>query len=312
MNISIIIPLFNEANSLVVLANEIISVLSGTNYKYEIIFIDDGSSDNSWSVLASLTSKPMIKAVRFKKNLGKSAALDVGFLHATGNVVITMDADLQDDPQEIIALYDMISKDGLHLVSGWKKKRLDPLSKTMPTKLYNWATRLVSGIYLHDFNCGLKAYSLDVAKDIRLSGEMHRYIPLLVKHAGYTKIKEKVVNHRKREYGETKYGGWNRFSNGLLDLISISFLHKFGKSPMHLFGFLGLAFFIIGCVIAIYLTYAKYVLYQFNMTDRPLFYLGILCMILGSQLFLSGFLGELIIKNQPINHNNNISEKSGF
>ena len=312
MNLSIVIPLFNEADSVKVLADEIMAVLSVTHYKYEIIFIDDGSTDTSWSVLTSLASKPMIKAIRFKKNLGKSAALDTGFLHATGKVVITMDADLQDDPKEIIDLYKMIIHDGYHLVSGWKKTRLDPLSKTIPTKLYNWATRIMSGIYLHDFNCGLKAYALDVVKDIRLSGEMHRYIPLLVKNAGYNKIKEKVVNHRKRTYGDTKYGGWNRFSNGLLDLISISFLNKFGKSPMHLFGFLGISSFIIGFLIAVYLTYAKFVLQQFNMTDRPLFYLGILCMIIGSQLFLSGFLGELIIKNQSIDYNHNISEKSGF
>jgi len=312
MNLSIVIPLFNEADSVKVLADEIMAVLSVTHYKYEIIFIDDGSTDTSWSVLTSLASKPMIKAIRFKKNLGKSAALDTGFLHATGKVVITMDADLQDDPKEIIDLYKMIIHDGYHLVSGWKKTRLDPLSKTIPTKLYNWATRIMSGIYLHDFNCGLKAYALDVVKDIRLSGEMHRYIPLLVKNAGYNKIKEKVVNHRKRTYGDTKYGGWNRFSNGLLDLISISFLNKFGKSPMHLFGFLGISSFIIGFLIAVYLTYAKFVLHQFNMTDRPLFYLGILCMIIGSQLFLSGFLGELIIKNQSIDYNHNISEKSGF
>ena len=190
MNLSIVIPLFNEADSVKVLADEIMAVLSVTHYKYEIIFIDDGSTDTSWSVLTSLASKPMIKAIRFKKNLGKSAALDTGFLHATGKVVITMDADLQDDPKEIIDLYKMIIHDGYHLVSGWKKTRLDPLSKTIPTKLYNWATRIMSGIYLHDFNCGLKAYALDVVKDIRLSGEMHRYIPLLVKNAGYNKIKE--------------------------------------------------------------------------------------------------------------------------
>ena len=312
MNLSIIIPLLNEAESIKVLANEIDVVLSKTNYKYEVIFIDDGSDDDSWVVIMSLMTNPSIKGIRFKKNLGKSSALDVGFLHASGQVVITMDADLQDDPNEILDLYDMIVNDGCHLVSGWKKKRLDPLSKTIPTKLYNWTTRIVSGIYLHDFNCGLKAYSLDVVKDIRLSGEMHRYIPLLVKHAGYNRIKEKVVNHRRRTYGQTKYGGWNRFSNGLLDLISISFLHRFGKNPMHLFGLLGFAFFLIGFVIAVYLTYAKFMLNQFNMTNRPLFYLGILCMIIGSQLFLSGFLGELIIKNQPINHNSNISEKTGF
>jgi glycosyltransferase involved in cell wall biosynthesis len=313
MDLSIIIPAFNEEESIKVLFEEIQSVLSSKNYIYEIIIIDDGSTDKTWSVIKSLIlQNTNIKAVRFKKNVGKSAALDVGFSCAMGLVVITMDADLQDDPSEIPELYDMILHDGYHLVSGWKKRRLDPLSKTIPTKLYNWATRWMSGISLHDFNCGLKAYALDVIKDIRLSGEMHRYIPLLVKNAGYKKIGEKVVNHRKRTYGVTKYGGWNRFSNGLLDLISISFLHKFGKSPMHLFGFLGMFCFFVGFLIASYLTYAKYFLSEYNMTDRPLFYLGMLCMIIGSQLFLSGFLGELIIRNKPIDHTRKINEKLGF
>ena len=206
----------------------------------------------------------------------------------------------------------MIKNDQYDMVSGWKKKRLDPLSKTIPTKLYNWATRFVSGIPLHDFNCGLKAYSRHVVKDIRLSGEMHRYIPLIVKNLGYSKIGEKIVHHRKRSYGLTKYGGWNRFSNGFLDLISISFIHKFGKTPMHFFGLLGLLCFLIGFFIGIYLTYVKFALDQFNMTDRPLFYLGILCMIIGSQFFLSGFLGELIIRNKSTNHNDSIIKKIGF
>jgi glycosyltransferase involved in cell wall biosynthesis len=311
MDITIVIPAFNEEESVKILVEEIHAVLS-SYYKYEIILIDDGSLDQTWSVMSSLILNPTCKAIRFKNNTGKSAALDVGFLHATGKVVITMDADLQDDPNEIPELYNMIINDGYHLVSGWKKKRLDPLSKTIPTKLYNWATRVMSGIKLHDFNCGLKAYGLDVVKDIRLSAEMHRYIPLLVKHAGYKKIGEKVINHRKRSYGITKYGGWNRFSNGLLDLISISFLHKFGRAPMHLFGLLGLLCFLMGFVIAAYLTYAKYVLLEFNMTDRPLFYFSMLCMILGSQLFLSGFLGELIVRNQPIDHTTKINEKLGF
>ena len=312
INLSIVIPLFNEEESLKLLTEEIIKVLSASNYTYEIIFVDDGSTDSSWKIIKELNKNPHIKGLRLNKNCGKSTALDVGFLNTQGSVIITMDADLQDDPREIPDLYSMIVNDGYHLVSGWKKKRFDPLSKTIPTKLYNWATRLMSGIYLHDFNCGLKAYSSVVVKEIQLSGEMHRYIPLLVKNSGYNKIGEKIVNHRKRTYGETKYGGWNRFSNGLLDLISISFLNRFGKSPMHLFGFLGIISFVIGFMIAIYLTYAKLVLSQFNMTDRPLFYLGILCMIIGSQLFLSGFLGELIIRNKTINNNNRISEKTGF
>ena len=313
MNLSILIPVFNEEESIRVLCDEIQSVISSTNHTYEVLFIDDGSNDKSWSIINSLASNSdNIKRIRFNKNIGKSAALDVGFLHAKGKVVITMDGDLQDDPNEIPDLYNMIIINNYDLVSGWKQKRLDPLSKTIPTKLYNWATRIVSGIYLHDFNCGLKAYSLDVVKDLRLSGEMHRYIPLLVKKAGYKKIGEKIVNHRKRTYGKTKYGGWGRFSNGLLDLISISFLHRFGKSPMHFFGFLGIICFFIGFIIASYLTYAKVFLSQFNMTDRPLFYLGILFMIIGSQLFLSGFLGELIIRNKPMEDNYKISEKIGF
>jgi len=311
MDITIVIPAFNEEESVNILVEEIHAILS-SYYKYEIILIDDGSSDQTWSVMSALTLNQTCKAIRFKNNTGKLAALDVGFLHATGKVVVTMDADLQDDPNEIPELYNMIMNDGYHLVSGWKKKRLDPLSKTIPTKLYNWATRVMSGIKLHDFNCGLKAYGLDVVKDIRLSAEMHRYIPLLVKHAGYTKIGEKVINHRKRSYGITKYGGWNRFSNGLLDLISITFLHKFGRAPMHLFGLLGLLCFVMGFVIAAYLTYAKYVLLEFNMTDRPLFYFSMLCMILGSQLFLSGFLGELIVRNQSIDHTAKINKKLGF
>jgi len=310
MNLSIIIPAYNESESLKILVDEIDLTLQA-KYKYEIIIIDDGSVDETWSVINKILNEN-IKAIRFRKNLGKSAALDVGFLHAKGNVVITMDADLQDDPHEIPELYNMVKNQGYDLVSGWKKRRLDPLSKTVPTKLYNWATRCMSGISLHDFNCGLKAYSINVIKDIRLSGEMHRYIPLLAKNEGYKKIGEKVVNHRKRTYGTTKYGGWNRFSNGLLDLLSISFIHKFGKTPMHLFGVLGILFFLTGFVIASYLTFAKIFWAEFHMTDRPLFYLGFLCMIIGSQFFLSGFLGELIIKSESIDHTNKINEKLGF
>ena len=318
MNISIIIPAFNEEESIEQLAQEITSILSVHEYSYEIIFIDDGSSDSTWSIISKLHDSVKkyenydIKGIRFKKNLGKSAALNVGFSHAQGDVVVTMDADLQDDPNEIISLYKMIQHEGYDLVSGWKRKRLDPLSKTMPTKLYNWATRIMSGIKLHDFNCGLKAYSINVIKDIKLSGEMHRYIPLLAKHQGYSKIGEKIVNHRKRTYGVTKYGGWNRFSNGLLDLISITFLNKFGKTPMHFFGLLGILSFFLGFLIAAYLTYAKIFLLQFNMTDRPLFYLGLLFMIIGSQLFLSGFLGELIIQNKPAESVQKITKKLGF
>ena len=313
IDLSIIVPLLNEEESIKELYSEIYSTLLTTNLSYELILIDDGSVDSSWSVIESIVlDSKNVKAIKFKKNQGKSIALDVGFSHACGNVVITMDGDLQDDPNEIPSLYNMIIKEKYDLVSGWKKYRLDPLSKTIPTKLYNWVTKRLSGINLHDFNCGLKAYSLDLIKDIELSGEMHRYIPLLAKHAGYVKIGEKIINHRKRSYGETKYGGWNRFSNGLLDLISILFLHRFGKNPMHLFGLLGLFSFFIGFIIALHLTYMKLFLSQFNMTDRPLFYLGILFMIIGSQLFLSGFLGELIIRNKSFNHNEKVYQKLGF
>jgi len=311
MDLSIIIPAFNESDSIPILLEEIESVLLGTNSQYEIMIIDDGSTDDTWDVIKK-NIKPNIKAIRFKKNMGKSLALDVGFKYVVGKVVVTMDADLQDDPQEIPALYKMVVDDGYDLISGWKKQRFDPLSKTIPTKLYNWATRLVSGISLNDFNCGLKAYSSNVVKDISLSGEMHRYIPLLVYHAGYKKIGEKIVNHRRRAYGTTKYGGLNRFSNGFLDLISISFFQKFGKSPMHFFGFLGLLFFVFGFLIGTYFTYTKLFLSHFNMTDRPLFYLGVLCMIIGTQLFLAGFLGELIIRNNPKDYKVKINEKIGF
>ena len=312
MNLSIVLPVFNESESIKILIDEIYSVLSNFDYLYEIILIDDGSTDDSWGVIKTLAINDIVKAIRFKKNIGKSAALDVGFSHSTGSVVITMDSDLQDDPNEIPALYNMIVHDGYDLVSGWKKRRLDPLSKTIPTKLYNWATRVMSGIKLHDFNCGIKAYKLDVVKDIRLSGEMHRYIPLLVKNQGYKKIGEKIVNHRKRSYGTTKYGGWDRFSNGLLDLISITFLNRFGKTPMHFFGLLGFLSFFLGFIIASYLFYTKIFLLQFNITDRPLFYLGLLFMIIGSQLFLSGFLAELIIRNKPLDHLDKINKKLGF
>ena len=312
MNLSIIIPAYNEANSITFLIEEINNVLCQKKLIYEIILIDDGSTDDTWDIIQNLSSISTVKGIRFKKNLGKSAALDVGFIHAKGKVVITMDGDLQDDPNEILDLYDMINSNQFDMVSGWKKKRLDPLSKTIPTRLYNWTTRLVSGINLHDFNCGLKAYSLNVVKDIRVSGEMHRYIPILVKHQGYSRIGEKIINHRARKYGITKYGGWNRFSNGVLDLISISFINRFGSAPMHLFGFLGILSFLVGFIIALYLTYTKLFLLQFNITDRPLFYLGILCMILGSQLFLSGFLGELIIRQRPIDHLEKINNKTGF
>ncbi|MBJ04327.1 MAG: glycosyltransferase [Flavobacteriales bacterium] len=310
MNLSIIIPAYNESESIDILVNEINSALNSSHLLYEIIIIDDGSDDGTWDIVKAIQNKH-VKGIQLMQNMGKSVALDAGFKYSIGEVIITMDADLQDDPNEIISLYKMINDDGFDMVSGWKKRRLDPLSKTIPTKLYNWTTRIVSGIPLNDFNCGLKSYSNKLVKSIDLSGEMHRYIPLIAHHAGYKKIGEKIVNHRKRSFGKTKYG-LSRFSNGLLDLISISFLNKFGKSPMHFFGFLGLFFFLIGFVIAIYLTYTKLFLFQSNMTDRPLFYLGILCMLIGTQLFLAGFIGELILKNNSKADLKKINEKIGF
>lgn len=318
MNISVIIPSYNEQDSLIELSNEIIDSLKDSDLKFELIFIDDGSTDNSWNIINNIVSNVKVydtfevRAIKFKKNFGKSLALDAGFRSSKGDVVITMDADLQDDPKEILPLYDMIVNDKYDIVSGWKKTRLDPLSKTIPTKLYNWATRKVSGINLHDFNCGLKAYSSDLAEDLSLSGEMHRYIPLIAKNLGYARIGEKVVNHRMRIHGTTKYGGWNRFSNGLLDLISITFLNKFGKTPMHFFGLLGIFSFVFGFIIALYLTIMKIIFLQFNMTDRPLFFLSIIFMIIGSQLFLTGFLAELIIQNSDDSKKNIISKKIGF
>jgi glycosyltransferase involved in cell wall biosynthesis len=278
---------------------------------YEIILVDDGSRDGSWKVIRDLAAaNNRIKGIRFRRNYGKSAALNSGFALASGEVVITMDADLQDSPDEIPDLYKMI-KNGDDLVSGWKKKRHDPISKTIPTRLFNWTTRRMSGIHnLHDFNCGLKAYRLEVVKNIEVYGEMHRYIPLIAKWAGFTRITEKVVEHRSRKYGSTKFG-WERFINGFLDLLSITFVSRFGKKPMHLFGLLGTLSFLIGLGIAVKLVIDKLVFDIFNMTDRPLFYFGILAMIIGTQLFVAGFLGELIVRNSNDRNNYQISETIG-
>ena len=304
MDISVIIPLFNEEESLPELAEWIARVMKENNFSYEIIFVDDGSKDSSWQIIESLADvNPSIKGIRFKRNYGKSAALNVGFQASQGNVVITMDADLQDSPDEIPALYALITKDNYDLISGWKRKRHDPLSKTIPSKFFNWTTRKVSGIdNLHDFNCGLKAYKSEVVKNIEVYGEMHRYIPLLARWAGYRKIGEKVVEHRARKYGVTKFG-WERFINGFLDLLSITFVTKFGKKPMHIFGLLGTLSFIFGFFIALYLAVSKYVFHVFNMTDRPLFYFGLLAMIIGVQLFSAGFLAEMMARNA---HDRNI------
>lgn len=302
MQLSIVIPLYNEAESLPELCSWIDSVMKSHSYTYEMIFVNDGSKDNSWQVLQDLKkSYSNIKAISFVRNYGKSAALHEGFQKAEGNVVITMDADLQDSPDEIPELYRMITEDGFDLVSGWKQKRFDPLSKTIPTKLYNAATRALSGVYLHDFNCGLKAYKKEVVKTIRLYGEMHRYIPVQAKWNGFSKIGEKVVQHQSRKYGVTKFG-LERFLYGFLDLLSITFVQTFGKRPMHLFGGLGIFSFFSGTIITLWLmgekiyNIANQLKYR-NVTDNPLFYLALVAIILGVQLFLAGFLGELMVTN---------------
>jgi glycosyltransferase involved in cell wall biosynthesis len=300
--ISIIVPLFNEAESLPELCAWIDQVMQKHAFSYEMIFINDGSTDNSWTVLQDLSNQyPSLQGICFARNYGKSAALHEGFAKANGEVVITMDADLQDSPDEIPELYRMITEENFDLVSGWKQKRFDPLSKTIPTKLYNAATRKLSGVNLHDFNCGLKAYKKEVVKTLRLYGEMHRYIPVQAKWNGFTKIGEKVVQHQSRKYGVTKFG-LERFLYGFLDLLSISFVQAFGKRPMHLFGSLGILSFFSGSVITCWLIGEK--LYQIannlkyrNVTDNPLFFLALVAIILGVQLFLAGFIGELLVTN---------------
>lgn len=297
MQISVVVPLFNEEESLPELAAWIQRVMNGHDYSYEIIFIDDGSRDGSWKVIRELSgSDAAVKGIKFRRNYGKSAALNEGFRVATGDVVITMDADLQDSPDEIPALYDLISMEGFDLVSGWKRKRHDPASKRLPSRLFNRVTSLMSGIAIHDFNCGLKAYKREVVKNIEVYGEMHRYIPLLAKWAGFTKIGEKEVIHYPRKYGVTKFG-WERFINGFLDLLSIIFVARFGKRPMHLFGTLGLLSFFAGFIILLYLSVGKIFFDITKMTERPIFYLGLVTMVIGVQLFLSGFLAELISRN---------------
>lgn len=298
MDISVVIPLFNEAESLPELEAWIKTVMEENHFSYEIIMVDDGSADNSWSVIQQLRNgNPCIKGIKFIRNYGKSAALNEGFRVAKGEVVITMDADLQDSPDEIPGLRKMLLCEGFDIVSGWKKKRFDSiLSKTIPSKLFNAATRRVSGIYLHDFNCGLKAYKSKVIKNIEVYGEMHRYIPLIAKWAGFKKFGEKIVEHRPRKYGATKFG-WNRFVNGFLDLASIIFVGKFRKNPMHFFGLWGTLFFLFGLIVFIYLIITKVFFDQTGMTQRPLFFFAILAMIIGSQLFLAGFLGELVSRN---------------
>lgn len=301
MNISVVIPLLNEQESLTELHDWIAKVMQSNHFSYEVIFIDDGSTDNSWEIISQLSKKDNnVKGIRFLKNFGKSQALHAGFEKAKGDVVITMDADLQDNPDEIPDLYNMIIKDGFDLVSGWKKKRYDSvISKNMPSKLFNWAARKTSGVKLNDFNCGLKAYRLEVVKNIDVNGEMHRYIPVLSKNAGFTKIGEKVVQHQARKYGETKFG-IDRFVHGFLDLITIWFLSRFGKRPMHLFGALGFLMFAIGFGFALYLGIDKLYLNPTGrlITQRPQFYISMVTMIIGTQFFVAGFLGEIILRTK--------------
>ena len=304
MDISVIVPLLNEAESLPELAAWIERVMAENNFTYEVIMVDDGSTDESWSVIQELHAKnPAVKGIRFRRNYGKSAALNTAFEACEGDVVITMDADLQDSPDEIPELFRMIKEDGYDLVSGWKKVRYDSkIAKNIPSKFFNWTTRRMSGIQLHDFNCGLKAYKKDVVKSIEVYSEMHRYIPVIAKWAGFGKIGEKVVVHQKRKHGVSKFG-WNRFINGYLDLLTVSFMSKFGKKPMHFFGSLGSLSFLVGIVITIVLIAQK--LYRMShaihgfrqVTDQPLFYLALLAMVFGLMLFLAGYLAELVVRN---------------
>ena len=316
MNISVVIPLFNEEESLGELFEWIKRVMDKHQYSYEVIFVNDGSTDHSWDkVLELKQSNPEVKGIKFRRNYGKSAALFCGFEKAQGDVVITMDADLQDSPDEIPELYRMITEDKYDLVSGYKKKRYDPLSKTLPTKLFNATARKVSGIKnLHDFNCGLKAYRKDVVKNIEVYGEMHRYIPYLAKNAGFDKIGEKVVQHQARKFGHTKFGGLNRFVNGYLDLMSRWFISNFGRKPMHVFGFLGSLMFFIGFIAIIIVGAGK--LYALSkgvtarlVTDSPYFYISLTMMLLGTQLFLAGFIGELISRNANSRNSYQIEEE---
>ncbi|MGN6801359.1 MAG: glycosyltransferase family 2 protein [Ginsengibacter sp.] len=310
MDISVIVPLYNEEESLPELEAWIRRVMDENYYSYEVIMVDDGSTDNSWPVITELHSlNPAVKGIKFQRNYGKSAALNEGFKIAKGDVVITMDADLQDSPDEIPELRRMVLEDGFDIVSGWKKKRYDStLSKNIPSKFFNAATRRASGIYLHDFNCGLKAYKHKVVKSIEVYGEMHRYIPLIAKWSGFKKFGEKVVEHRPRKYGVTKFG-WNRFINGFLDLASIMFVGKFGKNPMHFFGLWGTLSFLFGFIVSLYLTITKFFFDQTGMTQRPLFFIALVAMIIGSQLFLAGFLGELVSRNGPERNHYLIEEK---
>ena len=308
MDISLVIPLYNEVESLPELHGWIKKVMEENGYSYEVIFVDDGSNDGSWEIIKSIHEKyENVTGVKFRRNYGKSAGLNVGFEHTKGDVVITMDADMQDSPDEIPGLYNMIMKDGFDLVSGWKKKRYDPLSKTIPTKLYNFVTSKMSGVHLHDMNCGLKAYRGDVVKNIEVYGEMHRYIPVIAKWAGFSNIGEKIVQHRPRKYGVTKFG-LSRFIYGPLDLLSIMFMGKFGKRPMHFFGVIGTFIFFGGLGILAWLSADKILFNAIGIANRPAFYLGILMVIVGIQLFIAGFLGELISRSSSERNSYKITE----
>lgn len=315
--LSIVVPAYNEKESLPELCAWISRVLQPENLSYELILVDDGSSDGSWNLIRELSeADPAVKGIRFRRNYGKSAALHTGFQYAKGEVVVTMDADLQDSPDELPGLYRMIAEEGYDLVSGWKKKRYDPISKTIPSKFYNWTARKVTGIRLHDFNCGLKAYRLNVVKSIEIYGEMHRYIPVLAKKAGFGNIGEKVVQHRKRLYGVTKFG-IERFINGFLDLLTITFISRFGKRPMHLFGTIGTLMFIIGFLAAGFLGAQKLWLLHKGfktilITDSPYFYLSLTAMIIGTQLFVAGFLGELVSRNSSVRNDYQVEEILGI
>ena len=312
MNISVIIPLLNEQNSLEELTSSVSSVINDLNLKYEIILIDDGSTDNSWKIISKIcSSNKNIKAIRFLKNFGKSQALSAGFKACNGDVVITMDADLQDDPNEIPELYKKISEENFDLVSGWKKVRYDSIIfKNFPSKIFNWAARTTSGIKLNDFNCGIKAYKKEVIKQVKLTGGMHRYIPVLAKNAGYNRITEKIVIHHPRKHGKTKYG-IDRFIKGFLDLITLWFIHKFGKRPMHFFGLIGTIMLLVGFFFSAYLGIDKLFLQTSGrlITERPEFYISLATMIMGSQFFLAGFLGEIILRNRKIKKQYIITEK---
>jgi len=313
MDLSIVIPLFNEDESLPELSAWIEKVMQANNFSYEIIMVDDGSTDDSWNVIGQLRLKnENIKGIKFQRNYGKSAALNEGFKAAQGDVIITMDADMQDSPDEIPELRRMIIEDGFDLVSGWKKKRYDnTLTKNIPSKFFNAAARSMSKIKLHDFNCGLKAYRKKVIKSIEVYGEMHRYVPVLAKWAGFRKIGEKVVEHRPRKYGVTKFG-WSRFVNGFLDLMTIFFVGKFGKRPMHFFGLWGSVAFFFGFVILAYITISKFFFDQTGVAQRPLFFVALMMMVIGTQLFLAGFIGELISRNATERNNYLIEEKTGL